>query len=88
MKKTWIIVITVLVVGILIFSITACTSIKTESKPNTSMFIQVESTNTWRVVYHRNTKVMYVVSDGSYNYGTFTLLVNADGTPMLWEDME
>lgn len=21
-----------------------------------------------------------------YNYGTFTLLVNADGTPMLWEE--
>lgn len=87
MKKTWIIVITILVVGILMFSLTACTSVETEPKPNTntSVFIQVEKTSTWRVVYHKDTKVMYAVSDGHYNTGTFTLLVNADGTPMLWE---
>lgn len=30
-------------------------------------------------------KVMYAVSGGAYNNGTFTLLVNPDGTPMLWE---
>lgn len=48
-------------------------------------FVIVESTSTWKVVYHKKTKVMYVVSDGKYNRGTFTLLVNADGTPMIWE---
>ena len=88
MKKTWIIVITILIVGILMFSIAACTSVETESKPNTSMFIQVERTYEWRVVYHRDTKVMYAVSDSDCNHGTFTLLVDADGTPMLWEDTE
>lgn len=69
------------------FSVAACTSVETESKPNTntSMFVQVESAGAWRVVYHRDTKVMYAVSYGSYNNGCFTLLVNADGTPMLWE---
>lgn len=46
---------------------------------------EVEDMSTWKVVYHKKTKVMYAVSDGSYNYGTFTLLVNADGTPMIWE---
>ena len=88
MKKTWIIIITILLIGILMFSLTACTSVETESRPNTntSMFIQVECTSDWRVVYHRETKVMYAVSDGDYNHGTFTLLVNADGTPMLWEE--
>lgn len=50
-----------------------------------SMFIQVEYAGMWKVVYHRETKVMYAVSDGLYNHGTFTLLVNADGTPMLYE---
>lgn len=90
MKKTWIIVITILIVGILMFSITACANVETESKhnTNTSMFILVEVTGGWEVVYHRDTKVMYVVSNGRYNQGTFTLLVNADGTPMLWEDTE
>lgn len=51
-----------------------------------SMFIQIERVSSWRVVYHRYTKVMYVVSSGSYNTGTFTLLVNADGTPMVYTE--
>ena len=51
-----------------------------------SMFVLVEETGSWRVVYHRETKVMYAVSACSYNFGNFTLLVNADGSPMLWED--
>lgn len=51
-----------------------------------SEFVIVEKTDAWFVVYHKKTKVMYAVSGGSYNYGTFTLLVNADGTPMLWEE--
>lgn len=49
-----------------------------------SMFVLVEHTAAWSVVYHRDTKVMYAVSDGSYNLGSFTLLVNADGTPMIY----
>ena len=49
-----------------------------------SMFVQVETTDTWAVVYHRDTKVMYSVSTGSSNRGNMTLLVNADGTPMIY----
>ena len=36
------------------------------------------------VVYDKETKVEYVVSDRNYNSGTFTLLVNADGKPLLY----
>lgn len=57
-----------------------------QSDIKVSMFVEVEETGSWRVVYHRETKVMYVVSSYSYNSGNFTLLVNADGSPMLWED--
>lgn len=53
---------------------------------NTSMFVRVEQAGLWEVVYHKETKVMYVVSCGAYNGGTFTLLVDADGKPMLWEE--
>lgn len=53
-----------------------------------SMFVEVERANSWRVLCHRDTRVMYAVSDGSYNYGTFTLLVDADGNPMLYEEAE
>lgn len=56
-----------------------------DSETVTSMFVLVEETGSWRVVYHRETKVMYAVSANSYNFGNFTLLVNADGSPMLWE---
>ena len=54
-----------------------------ESKP-TSMFVAVEQTGTWAIVYHKETKVMYAISTGGYNGGNFTVLVNPDGTPMIW----
>ena len=53
---------------------------------DTSMFVIIEQTGTWEIVYHKETKVMYAVSDGAYNGGTFTLLVDENGKPMLWED--
>lgn len=55
-----------------------------EETSETSMFVTVEKTFEWEVVYHKTTKVMYVVSNGSSNYGDFTVLVNADGTPMIY----
>lgn len=56
-----------------------------KSEDDTSMFVTVETTTFWKIVYQKDTKVMYVVSEDSYNHGTFTLLVNADGTPMIYE---
>ena len=50
-----------------------------------SMFVEVENNLTWRVVYHRETKVMYVISQGTENHGNFTVLLNADGTPQTWK---
>ena len=53
------------------------------SKP--SSFITVEYARGYNIVYHKDTKVMYTYSTSSYNYGNFYLLVNPDGTPMIWE---
>lgn len=50
------------------------------------MFVEIERTDSWKVVYHKETKVMYAVSFGGYNSGNFTLLVNDDGSPMLWKE--
>lgn len=50
-----------------------------------SMFVEVEETWLWKVVYHKDTKVIYAVSCGSYNLGTFTLLVDADGKPLIYK---
>ena len=62
-----------------------CASVEVDKSPEVSMFVRVESVNGWWVVYHRETKVMYAISAGGYNAGNFTLLVNPDGTPMVWE---
>ena len=83
MKKR---ILSVILVAVLLFSLSGCADVETESSSdNKPMFICVETASTWKVVYHRETKVMYVVSDGSYNCGAFALLVDADGNPMLWE---
>lgn len=52
-----------------------------------NMFVYIQPTvlDDYYVVYHKDTKVMYAVSAGYYNRGNFTLLVNPDGTPMLYE---
>lgn len=65
------------------------TSVEVETiDDSTSMFVCVESTagtSGWMIVYHKETKVMYAVSQGYYNCGSFTVLLNPDGTPMIWE---
>lgn len=43
------------------------------------------SDNCYMVVYHKETKVMYVVSRSSASNGIFTLLVDAEGKPLLYE---
>ena len=50
-----------------------------------SSFVILEDCAGYYVVYHKDTKVMYTLSTGGSNYGSFCLLVNADGTPMIWE---
>ena len=57
------------------------------STDKSSMFIVVESGPYWYVVYNKYTKVMYAVSDSNHKgSGIFTVLVNADGSPMLYNE--
>jgi hypothetical protein len=51
-----------------------------------SSFVIVESGLEYCIVYHKDTKVMYTMSIGYYNEGDFTVMVNADGSPMLYEE--
>ena len=73
-----------LMIVVLAVVLTGCSEVE-EKTSDKSEFVIVENASTWKIVYNRKTKVMYAVSDGGYNHGTFTLLVNADGTPMIWE---
>ena len=54
---------------------------------NEPYFIVVyeDYSNTYTIVYDRDTKVMYSMSAGYYNHGSVTMLVNADGTPKLYK---
>lgn len=63
----------------------AVVEVEGKDAQNTSMFIEVESADRWRVVYHKDTKVMYVISNSGYNRGNFTVMVDRYGFPLIWE---
>lgn len=62
---------------------------KTDQAPvNASRFKRVEYNSVWEIVVDRETGVMYVVSRGGHNQGTFTVLVDADGKPLIYDNGE
>lgn len=70
----------------LILLLTGCTRTTIEEgAQTTSAFVAVEDNGLFAVVYDRETRVMYSVSKYGAGSGIMTLLVNADGTPKLWE---
>ena len=67
-------------------SLSACSTKQTSEvvKGETSRMVYVEETSRYGIVYDKYTKVMYAVSNSGYNYGNFTLLVDANGNPLLY----
>ena len=68
--------------------LTGCAKVERIEKPeaeNVSRFVTVETTTIWKVVVDKDTHVMYAVSLGGYNSGTFTLLVDAEGKPLIYK---
>ena len=51
-----------------------------------SMFAIIEKGGNYKIVYHRKTKVMYVISAGGYNSGNFTVMVDEEGKPLLYQE--
>lgn len=62
-----------------------CAKVEKTKPYSQSRFMEVERTGSWRVVADRETGVMYAVSFGGYNKGNFTLLVDADGNPLIYK---
>ena len=83
MKK---LIVVVLVLAVML-SLSACKTKRTSEidKDKTSRMVYVEETGAYCIVYDKYTKVMYAVSNSGYNYGNFTLLVDANGNPLLYE---
>ena len=80
-----------LIIVSIILMFTGCASTRAEAKEvddvdDGNTFVLVDADYYCWVVYHKDTKVMYAVSRSPNNIGTYTLLVNADGTPMIWEE--
>ena len=88
MKKIFCLVLIVM----MLLTCVGCTEMETvqetqqEETSNKSMFILIETGTNYKVVYHKETKVMYTISIGYYNCGTFTVMLDADGKPLLWAD--
>lgn len=72
----------------MVFMMIGCAKVENaepKEKKVISRFVQVEIASTWRIVADKETGVMYAVSCGVYNNGTFTLLVDADGNPLIYK---
>ena len=56
-----------------------------KEKTASSMFVAIEYNDLNGVIcYQKDTKVMYWASRGRYTYGNLTILVNPDGSPMVY----
>ena len=69
-------------IGLVSLVLVSCTPAIANDKPFETVYIGWS----YEVVYHKQTKVMYVVSDGVNNKGSFTLLVDANGKPLVYTE--
>lgn len=58
----------------------------TKKQGDVSTFVVLEVGVTYKIAYHKETKVMYAISNGGYNAGTFTVMLDADGKPLLYKE--
>lgn len=72
-----------LVVVVLFF--VGCDNTNNSVKADDDVFVTVSENSDYAVVYDRETKIMYAMSNSSYNIGNFTVLLNVDGTPKLYK---
>ena len=49
-------------------------------------FIRISSEYSGDIVYDSRTGVQYWRSGGSYNFGSLTVLLDADGKPLIYEE--
>lgn len=55
---------------------------------NEDRFIIIDRCTHTDIVYDKQTKVEYAISNGPDNRGIFTLLVDQDGKPLLYKESE
>jgi uncharacterized protein YcfL len=73
-----------IVLLLVLLMLVGCGKIKSESDKD-ERFVTIETSWNYLIVADCETGVMYAVSDGIHNRGTFTLLVDEDGNPLIWD---
>lgn len=64
--------------------VAACCGFSEVEADMENIFVSVDYDRFSEIVYHKKTKVMYIRNEMYAGY-SYTLLVNPDGTPMVWE---
>ena len=86
MKRTIKIALAVLLLALCAGMLAGCAGDKAQSEVQAPFeWVYSSAFEIYRVGYDPDTGVMYAMSNGEYNSGTLTLLVNADGSPKVWE---
>lgn len=86
--KRWIVAALVLALGLML---AGCARGKVDAgqiadaEMDNKMFMVVSDEHAGEVIVDKSTRVMYWISKCGNNSGNMTLLVNADGTPRIWE---
>lgn len=86
--KRWIVAALVLALGLML---AGCSKGKVaagriaDAEVDNRMFMVVSNEWDGKVLVDKSTGVMYWMSYSTYNAGNLTLLINADGTPRIWE---
>ena len=57
-----------------------------DQNPQEEYFEVISEGSGYAIVYDTDTRVMYVMATIGGNYGDFTMLVNPDGSPRLYEE--
>lgn len=78
-----------IVIALLATTLLGCgeRTIQNEAKKeqDTSYFIRISSEYGGDIVYDSRTGVQYWRSEGAYNHGTLTVLIDADGNPLIYK---
>lgn len=79
----------IVILGIIFLAITlflAGCSLENNNNEENYRFIKIYEKGSVKIFYDKETKVEYAVRSNGYGGTSMTLLVNADGKPLLYED--
>ena len=84
MKK--ILISIVMIVLIILLAYIFKDTITVNSNASDARFVLISNEGVFDICYDKETKVQYSISRGSYNEGNLTILVDAEGKPLLYQE--